>query len=309
MALLDRVAGAPISWGICEVPGWGTQLPVERVLAEMAEIGLTHTELGALGWLPTDVDALTSVLGEQGLTLLGGFVPLTLHDPHQAEGGRAAAHEAARLLAGGGARFFITAVTPGPDEFHHIDLDDDQWAHLAAMLAEVEEIVASYGLQQVVHPHFDTVIERGPEVERLLADTQVDICLDTAHLAIGGTDVLDLARNHGHRVGLVHLKDIDTTVARDLSSGELSLMQAVQRGVFLPLGRGELPIAEIVASLEGSGTDLWYVLEQDTAITDGEPSALAGPKLDVCESIDYLRSLDQASAGSVGGTGTPTQEG
>jgi len=26
-----RVAGAPISWGVCEVPGWGCQRPVGRV--------------------------------------------------------------------------------------------------------------------------------------------------------------------------------------------------------------------------------------------------------------------------------------
>ena len=37
---LDRVASAPISWGICEVPGWGEQLPSERVLSEMAGLGL-----------------------------------------------------------------------------------------------------------------------------------------------------------------------------------------------------------------------------------------------------------------------------
>ena len=23
----DKIAGAPISWGVCEVPGWGYQLP------------------------------------------------------------------------------------------------------------------------------------------------------------------------------------------------------------------------------------------------------------------------------------------
>ena len=33
-----RIAGAPISWGVCEVPGWGYQLPVDRVLREMAEV-------------------------------------------------------------------------------------------------------------------------------------------------------------------------------------------------------------------------------------------------------------------------------
>ena len=26
--LVERIAGAPISWGVCEVPGWGHQLDV-----------------------------------------------------------------------------------------------------------------------------------------------------------------------------------------------------------------------------------------------------------------------------------------
>lgn len=28
-----RLAGAPISWGVCEVPGWGLQLSPDRVLS------------------------------------------------------------------------------------------------------------------------------------------------------------------------------------------------------------------------------------------------------------------------------------
>ncbi|MDR7455354.1 MAG: inosose dehydratase, partial [Armatimonadota bacterium] len=27
-----RIGTAPISWGVCEIPGWGPQLPVDRVL-------------------------------------------------------------------------------------------------------------------------------------------------------------------------------------------------------------------------------------------------------------------------------------
>ena len=57
-SLLDRVGSAPISWGICEVPGWGAQLPVDRVLAEMVSLDLTATELGSIGYLPTDPDEL-----------------------------------------------------------------------------------------------------------------------------------------------------------------------------------------------------------------------------------------------------------
>ena len=41
-------AGAPISWGVCEVPGWGHQLDRDRGMAEMRQAGLTAPELGPL---------------------------------------------------------------------------------------------------------------------------------------------------------------------------------------------------------------------------------------------------------------------
>lgn len=41
-----KIAGAPISWGVCEVPNWGYQMTPERVLTEMKQIGLTATEFG-----------------------------------------------------------------------------------------------------------------------------------------------------------------------------------------------------------------------------------------------------------------------
>jgi inosose dehydratase len=44
--LRDRVAGAPISWGVSEVPGWGFQLEAGAVLAQMRELGLAATEFG-----------------------------------------------------------------------------------------------------------------------------------------------------------------------------------------------------------------------------------------------------------------------
>src|SRR5262245_43483918 len=74
-----RLAGAPISWGVCEVPGWGVQLSPDRVLSEMAALGLTATELGALGWLPLDGKEVKHTLDRYGLQLVGGFVPVLIH--------------------------------------------------------------------------------------------------------------------------------------------------------------------------------------------------------------------------------------
>ena len=81
---------------MCEVPGWGTQLPPERVLAEMAGLGIEATELGPLGWL--GADPARARLGEHGLALVGGFVPLVLHEPRASRD----VDDAARMLAARG---------------------------------------------------------------------------------------------------------------------------------------------------------------------------------------------------------------
>src|SRR5215217_8178516 len=98
-----RLAGAPISWGVCEVPGWGRQLDADRVFGEMASLGLTATELGPIGYVPFDPGAIRERLGRHGLGLVGGFVPLVLHEP---ELDTAAADEIARVLAEAGAEVF-----------------------------------------------------------------------------------------------------------------------------------------------------------------------------------------------------------
>ena len=74
-----KIAGAPISWGVCEVPGWGFQLEPDRVLTEMRGVGLTATELGPEGFLPTDTGELKSLLAQHQLACVGGFV-LRRHD-------------------------------------------------------------------------------------------------------------------------------------------------------------------------------------------------------------------------------------
>ena len=77
----DKIAGAPISWGVCEVPGWGYQLSVERVLTEMQQVGLAATEFGPDGFLPADPAVMAEVLASRHLTAVGGFTPVVLHEP------------------------------------------------------------------------------------------------------------------------------------------------------------------------------------------------------------------------------------
>lgn len=107
-----KIAGAPISWGVCEVPGWGYQLHRDRVLTEMRGAGLTATELGPDGFLPADPAELTEVLDAQSLSCVGGFVPVVLHDAN---------HDPARDVEGplaslraAGAGVVVLAAATGP---------------------------------------------------------------------------------------------------------------------------------------------------------------------------------------------------
>jgi inosose dehydratase len=276
-----RLAGAPISWGVCEVPGWGLQLPPDRVLSEMAELGLKATELGALGWLPLDGDAVRTTLDRYGLRLVGGFVPVVV-------GGEDHARAAAEQLSAAGADVFVAALVQDLDWSTPVPLDDEGWRRAGAQLRELADTVAQQGLTLVLHPHVGTLVETAQEVETALRHTDVQFCFDTGHLLIGGVDPAQFVSEHADRIGHVHLKDVDAKLAERLRRGDLSLVQAVQAGLFRPLGDGDARIDEVVRRLEEKGYERWLVLEQDLAITGTEPPAAGGPALDVARSIEFL---------------------
>ncbi len=289
--MIDRIAAAPISWGICEVPGWGLQMSPSRILGEMADLGITSTELGALGWLPNDTTALRSLLDQFGLNILGGFVPLVLHHGTSHPGSLEAAHAAASTLSNAGGTYFVGAVISSMESWDRPTLDASEWAALFDGLAATEKIVAEYGLIQVVHPHVNTLIETADEFDRFLDHCGSLFCLDTGHLFIGEADPVAIAEQHGDRVGLVHIKDVDTSISARFRSGEFDWMGAIQHGLFPSAGSGDAPIAATVRTLEHSGYAGWYVLEQDVALTDGEPPLGQGPVHGVRKSIEYLKSL------------------
>jgi inosose dehydratase len=291
-----RLAGAPISWGVCEVPGWGRQLEPERVLAEMASLGLTATELGPVGYLSLDATHVREVLERHGLRLVAGFVPLVLHTP-TLDGARDTVEQVASLLEALDAEVMTVAPVLDTGWSPPVALADPEWARLAENLRRIEELVGGHGLTMVLHPHAGSLVETHDQIERILAASDVPVCLDTGHLAIGGADPVEFVRRHGKRIVHVHLKDVDAGLAERVRNGALSLVDATRRGLFRPLGRGDAAIGEVVASLDRRGYGRWLVLEQDTTITGEEPPVGRGPVLDVQASIEYLASLAPANGG------------
>lgn len=284
--IAERVGGAPISWGVCEAPGWGHELPADLVLLQMRELGLRATELGPTGYLGSEPAEVRERLGRQGLRLIGGFLPVPMHISTESDLNEATA--AIRTLVAAGADVVVFAARSADGSYDRkVPLDDDEWAHLLATLRQLQQIATEHGLTPTLHPHVGTAIEDRAAVLRLLDSSDVRLCLDTGHLLIGGMDPLELVRLAADRVAHVHLKDVRKSVAAAVSAGDTSYLKAVRAGLYTPLGDGALDVAAIVQSLEDAGYRGWYVLEQDAALS-GPPEPGAGPIQDVRRSIEFL---------------------
>jgi inosose dehydratase len=284
-----RVAGAPISWGVCEVPGWGYQMGAERVLAEASGLGLTAVEAGPDGFLPGEPEEAAGLLSDHGLELVGGFVPVVLHKEEARSSELASVERQAGLLAAAGAGVLVLAAATGEDGYEDSGgLDRDEWDRLFATLAMVEEIGDRHGLSVVLHPHYGTEIETPEQVQRFLDGCGTGLCLDTGHSVVGGGDPVALAESAAARVEHVHLKDVDENLARRVVSGTIGYEEAVGGGLFRPLGDGDVDLGRVLGALDSAGYDGWYVLEQDIML-DGEPGQ--GPANDVGKSLAYLRGV------------------
>jgi inosose dehydratase len=290
-ALRDRIAGAPITWGVDGSPGWGYLMGRDRVMAEMAQVGLKATEIGPDGYLPRDPVELRAYMDRFGLAVVGGFVPSVLHVQERFDAGLDYVDRASRQLAAAGSKVLVLGPTSQYDGYDRsIDMSEDEWRVFLANLARLQQVVADHGLQTGLHPHWGMAIERQKHVDRLLDASDVDICLDTGHLYIGGADPVAVAKQARGRVVHVHLKDVDADLAQQVRDGAVPFRQATLDGMFTPLGAGDVDIAGVIKVLESDGFDGWYVLEQDVSLS-GEPAEGAGPVVDAEASLRYLESL------------------
>ena len=115
------------------------------------------------------------------------------------------------------------------------------------------------------------------EIERLLTDTQVGLCFDVAHVALAGGEPIRAFHDWLERVNHVHIKDVRTAVFEQaVASGRTDFDEWWEQ-LSVPLGTGDLPVAEFAATVAESGYAGWVVVEQDRAPVTPEtlPVAIA----------------------------------
>jgi inosose dehydratase len=216
-----------------------------------------------------------------------------LHDPDRWEADLRDAHQVAELVTAMGAGHVVLLPAdagPGPRE-----LEPDQWRTLVDRTAELGRILRDeHGLSAVFHPHADSYVGTQPQVERFLAETDpadVNLCLDTGHIAYYRGDNLELIRRHPDRIGYLHLKQVDPSVLDQVEADGLGFAEAVRRGVMCEPPKGE-PDYEALLSAVDTYLDgeLFAIVEQDLYPCDPDvPLPIAR------RTYQYLRQLGVGS--------------
>jgi inosose dehydratase len=260
-----RFANAPCSWGV-NYPT-GNSVSWRTYLDEVAAAGYRGTELGPFGYLPKDPAVLREELDRRGLQLTGATHVHTFGDAAAAPHLMATLRELCPVLSGLAARHLVIM---DEDNWYprsaRGELDEAGWASLTSTVRAAQAIIeGEFGLKASFHPHVGTAVELEPEIDRLLAETAIDLCLDTGHHAFWKQDPLAYMRTHANRIAYVHLKNVDATIRQRVLDGELTIEDAFAEGVMCPLPDGVVDIPAVVRFLEAEAFGGPVVVEQDLA--------------------------------------------
>lgn len=256
------IGNAPCSWGIFYPTG--NRYTWEQYLDQVAAAGYRGTELGPFGFLPTDPERLRDELARRDLALIGAAHVHTLGDPGSARNLMATLKELATLLrAVGSAQLILMDESNFYPRNAWGVLDQSGWRALTSMVRDARMLLSDHGVTLTFHPHVGTAVEREAQIDRLLDETEVDLCFDVGHHAFWGQEPLAYMQKVWERVGYVHLKNVDSPVRQRVLEGTLHPADAFAAGAMCPLPDGVVDIKAVVKLLESKAYVGPVVVEQD----------------------------------------------
>ena len=129
-------------------------------------------------------------------------------------------------------------------------LDDSRWATLVDGVARAAEIAREAGYEPVFHHHTSSYVEGLPEIERFLDDTEVDLLLDSGHLAVAGGDPIQGLKTGASASASCTSRTRAWTCCARSASERADMISAWRRGLFCALGDGDVDLVGFCAELE-----------------------------------------------------------
>lgn len=301
-----NICGAPCCWGVDDVknphlPPW------QRVLKEAKEAGYRAIELGPYGYLPINVEEVSSELEKNGLSIVAGTIFDDLVDEANYENLLKQTEDICSLITKlpplpvhEGQHYptpYMTVMDWGHDERDYAAghsgqaprLTENQWAAMTDHIRGICKKAAKYGVRPVIHPHAGGYIEFADEIEAIIRDIPYELaglCLDTGHLYYSGMDPAKWLKKYASRLDYVHFKDVDETVYREVLGMKIRFFEGCGKGAMCPIGKGTLNYPGIKEALQEIGYSGYITIEQERDPRNADTSLR-----DVKESVTYLKSV------------------
>ncbi|WP_435748410.1 sugar phosphate isomerase/epimerase family protein [Microbacterium sp. PMB16] len=299
------VAGAPVSFGVFEMTPEGSEtIHPDDMLEVLAESGYQGVDLGPLGYFGRSTELRTR-LERHGLELAGGWVQLPFSDDEAFEAAIPGLNDALRVFADaadrGPARLPLPTLADdgsaarraSPGRGGDVDpLSEFAWGRLLANTERAAALVRAAGFEPTFHHHAGTFVESPEEIDRFLANVDVDLTLDTGHLFIAGGDPLEAVSRWGDRINHLHLKDVDLAELRRVLAAGGGMPEVWSSGAFVAFGAGDIDLVAVMDAVEQRGFDGWIVVEQD--VLNGPDVSLTDFR--AARAADQLRNREALSA-------------
>ena len=294
----------PIAWSNDDDRTLGAHISLDQCLDETARIGFDGIEKGHK--FPQEPAALKAVLQPRGLKYVSGWHSLNLLT-NSVEDEKAAMQPALDLLKAMGCKVIIVCETSNAihgDDGRPVNdrptLANDQWAGFGAGVEALAEHAAAQGIALVYHHHMGTIVESEDEIDRLMAHTgpKTKLLLDTGHCLYGGGDPERVAKNHMHRVGHIHAKNVRPVIAAQVREENLSFLEGVRRGSFTVPGdpKGAVDFVPVLKIAAEHGYAGWLVIEAEQDPDVRNPLEYQGLGLRSLKAFAREAGLDKGAA-------------
>lgn len=270
----SRSSSARLKFGYAAIT-WGGNDPA--AIDDIASLGFAGIQLRASavarwGNRATELKELLAARGLSMVALSSGTVAL---DPAKTEENLALHVKHAQFVRDVGG-LYLQVVDERPAGRDPVP---DDFRRMGRLLTEIGRRTADVGVTLGLHNHMGNLSQSPAEVRAVLdaADpVLVKLELDVAHYHQAGGKPADAIREHAGRLLFLHIKDVESPVP---GRGPRSYR-------FVELGRGQVDLAGVFASLGAVDFDGWAVVELDSV-----PDGVRTPKESGQISKQYLRSL------------------
>jgi len=271
-----RLGINPLTWSNDDLPSLGGQTSLDTCLREAKAAGFAGVELG--NKFPRDATVLAPLLAAHDLALVSGWYGARLLE-RDADAEFEAMQPHLELLCASGCEVMVVAEVTNcvhgdlrARSSQRPHMPRETWQRFGTRMTRLAGLMRGRGMRLAYHHHIGTVVQSAEDIEQLMQATgpEVELLLDTGHLAFAGADPVSLATRYAARIAHVHCKDVRPDVLARVRNRDASFLSAVLEGVFTVPGDGCVDYAAVLAPLAAAGYRGWLVVEaeQDPEVAD-----------------------------------------